>query len=256
SSVAVDTKGSTGLYPSLTFSRSTNVPIIAYYDRTGGSLNIADAQGATGANAIAAGWKVDIFIDELDGGTDIGRFPELRNDPNDPGRDYGFVVGFENTSTGQYHYAHRVNGSWQVEAITDPEMDIAGGYLSLDFASVAGRFEPRVSYYESAPDTSLKFAERSSTGVWSVVRLDGTGTSRKAGIYSELLIDDAGNTSVWYRDDKGDRMVRATRAAGQSAWDYVTEANGGREIHAAVFADRTYLTNLDETNGQLSVLIR
>ncbi|MEM8874560.1 MAG: alginate lyase family protein [Planctomycetota bacterium] len=251
----VDSTGSVGQYPSLIFSRDTNVPIIAYYDRTSGSLNIADAQGASGDDAITAGWKIDVFIDGVHGGTDVGRFPELRNDPNEPGRDYGFVVGFENTSNGQYEYAHRLDGSWVVETISDPEMSIAGGYLSIGFDVVGSRWEPRVSYYESSPDTSLKFAERDNAGVWSVVRLDGVGSGRSAGIYSELRVD-GGVTSIFYRDAKDDRLVRATREAGQSGWAYDFIDNGGREIHTARAGDRIYITNLDETNGRLSVLIR
>ena len=257
----VDSKKSVGLYPSLAYTRSSNAALIAYYHNTNGELRIASQQG-----------DEEFSIEAIDGsGTsaDVGRFPQLRLDPNRTDLNSRYVVGYEDTRNGTYKWGYFYGGNFVTEVI-DSAMTIAGGYLSIDFVDsgsgfdnkvLGDKWQPVASYYSSVPDTSLKYAYRTKSdrsdqpGTWTAQQLDGQGSSKKVGLYSRLTVAN-NRPDVFYFDAKGNQQKRV-RQLSNGTWDYsVPDLSGGREIHvsrntAGVFA----VTELDEskTGGRLTV---
>jgi hypothetical protein len=220
----VDSKQSVGLYPSLTFTGS-NAAIISYYHRTRGDLRIATQQPTS--------WTIETFAST----GDQGRFSEIKRDPNRPDLNARYQIVWSNTSTARVHYAY-LDGTWKHEIVNDPIVDGAA-YLSLAFydtgSGVTGqagasnwRYMPAISYFESSPDTSLKYAKRDKQGLWSIQRVDGAGTAHR-GLYSQLRFNASNREDIFYFDRKSTDIRRATRQSNGS-WLYSVVASGGRAM--------------------------
>lgn len=242
----IDSKKSVGLYPSLMYTRS-NSPIIAYYHRSDGDLRIATGNGNYQ-------WTIETFATA----GDQGRFPVIKLDPNRTDLNGRYVIGWENTTAATYQYAF-LDGTWKIETI-DTGMSIAGGYLSIDFYDTGSginngpgannwRYMPVASYYESMPDSSLKFAKRSKLGVWTVERIDGAGPSKRSGLYSQVRVRPDGREEVFFRDHKANLFKRITRQP-DTSWSAVVIDTGGRSIAVSVFGSTLFVTNLIEETGR------
>ncbi|MEM8875114.1 MAG: heparinase II/III family protein [Planctomycetota bacterium] len=257
----VDSKQSVGLYPSLTFTRSSNAALIGYYHNTKGELRVAAQQGDEL-------WDIET-MDGAGSDKDTGRFSQIRLDPNRTDLNSRYVIGYEDTRNGTYKWGYFYGGSFRTEVIDD-DLTIAGGYLSLDFvdsgsgfdnAVLGDKWQPVVSYYSSVPDTSLKYAARTKPpisngfGTWNAVQLDGVGSSKKVGLYSSLQVVN-NRPDIFYFDSKNNLLKRVTQNAG-GTWDYADPlATGGREIHIdRNTAGTVAVTSLDEsvTGGRVKV---
>ena len=198
----VDSKGSTGLYPSLAFSRN-NGPVISYYNRTQGDLDLAQSSG-TGFS-----------ITPIDTQGDVGRFSSLMLDPNRPTATK-WAIGYEDTSNGNYKYA--LQGDWgdggtYINGYTNWTVDnlsIAGGYVSLAFydsgSNDSHRYKPAMSYYD-AGNTALRYAySTDSGGTW----VTQTVVSAKIqGLYTQLFFDSAGDANIFYYDRSDNELIWA-----------------------------------------------
>jgi hypothetical protein len=249
----VESKGSVGLYPALAFTRSSNSALISYYHRTNKDLKVATQLTETT-------WSIETFTGATAG--DQGRFSRIMIDPNRTDLNGRYVVAWEDTTNARYKYAYN-DGGWKIETIPDA-MTSAGGYLSLAFedsgsgtTNQAGannfRMLPRVSYYESQPDTSLKFASRSKTGTWTVSRIDGEGTSKRTGLYTNLFYNSQGRPEIFYFDIRNNLARRAVNTGG-SNWTLSTLATGGRELQLARRGALLIFTSLNEPSQTLSVI--
>ena len=69
----VDSRGSTGHYPSLAFARD-DAPVITYYDKTNGDLRMASGHNGK--------WTRRTLDAGSTGTTDVGRFSDLALDPS------------------------------------------------------------------------------------------------------------------------------------------------------------------------------
>ncbi|MFT3788735.1 MAG: alginate lyase family protein [Tepidisphaeraceae bacterium] len=239
----VDSKKSVGQYPSLAYSKSGNAALISYYTKATGDLKVAEQQSGTT-------WT----ITSLDTTGDVGRFTNIILDPNRPDLNGRYVIGYEDTTSSAVKYAFN-NGGWKFEKI-DPNISILGGYVSLAMFDTgtgtvgqagANRYQPRLSWYESAPDTSLWYAARSADGSWATQRLDGQGTG-KSGLYSKIQINASGKPEVYYFDYKNNKLKKVVNTTG-SNWVYSVLSAGGRAVSVSRFNTSTAIAALDDVGG-------
>jgi hypothetical protein len=239
----IDSKKSVGQYPSLVYSRSGNAAIIAYYYKTDGNLRIATQQNSTN-------WT----IETLDSTGDVGRFTNIQLDANRPDLNGRYVVAYEDTTSSAVKYAYN-RGGWKFDKI-DPGISILGGYVSLAQQDTgvgttgladSQRFQPRLSWYESAPDTSLWYAARDAAGAWTTQRLDGKGTGR-AGLYSRIAINSAGRPEVYYFDSKNNQLKRAINTGGAN-WTFSILSAGGRAVSVSRRNSSWAVAALDNVGG-------
>ena len=249
----VDAKQAVGLYPSLTFTNKSNSPLIAYYHGTRKELRTAAKQDV-------GQWDI-VALDGGGGDQDRGRFPQIAMDPNRPDLNSRYVVAYEDTWGATYKYGHFYKGEFTTE-VMDPDMTIAGGYLSMDFVdsgSTSGtgplndRWQPVVSYYASVPDTALKYAYRTKTnigqpGVWDNYHLDANGPGKRAGLYSQLAVVD-NRPDIFYFDFNENLLKRVTMGS-DGRWSYVLLGDGGREVHVDRYGGALAYSSLDEPGGQ------
>ncbi len=209
----VQSKRTVGLYPSLAFDQNNN-PAIAYYHKSNG--NLLFAQNTAGA------WDISV-IESVD---DVGRYPSLKINPNNG----QWSVAYENTTDGRFRFAEQIpDSTWTTQTI-DATLG-GGGFISLDYLpdGSAG-----VSYYD-AHNADLKFATRSA-GTWTP---QVVAAKRSQGLYTSLLVDQAGQVNIFYFNKTSDSLVRALRnpisgewtfnqlAVGGGRWARVTQADSG-----------------------------
>jgi hypothetical protein len=240
----VDSKGSTGLYPSLAFSRN-NGPVISYYNRTQGDLDLAQSSG-TGFSIMA-----------VDSKGDVGRFSSLMLDPNRPTATK-WAIGYEDTSNGNYKYALQglFGGGTQINGYTNYTADndaIAGGYLSLAFydSGQTGekKYEPAMSFYDAA-NSALKYAWSTDAGAdWSS---ETVANKNIQGLYTNLFFDSSGDPNIFYYNRSDNEEIWAILHKGK--WTFTNLRAGGRETHVSVnSAGVIAYSDLDETAGTLTV---
>jgi hypothetical protein len=239
----IDSKKSTGLYPSLVYSRKANAAIIAYYYKTTGDLRVATQQTDT-----------DWTIETLDSTGDVGRFANIMLDANRPDLNGKYVLAYEDTTSSAVKYAFN-RGGWRFEKI-DPGIDVLGGYVSLTLQDTgvgttgqvdSARWQPRLSWYESVPDTSLWYAARDASGTWSTQRLDGAGKG-KAGTYSRIAINASGRPEVYYFDAKNNYLKRAVNTGGTN-WTLIALSPGGRAVSVSRFNNSWAVAAMDDSGG-------
>lgn len=251
-SQTLDSAGSTGLYPSLAFSRGDGA-VVTYYNRTKGDLRMA--QAATGGFSIST----------LDSTGDVGRFSSLTLDPT-RSTSSKWAVAYEDTTNGRVRYAVQgdigpgtfANG---YSYYTVEDLTISGGYISLAFFKSGSTdptraFLPAVSYYD-ATNTSLRFAYASDPNYNFTA---STIATKKQGLYSRLFFSGTGQNviNLYYFDrtnNLGKRftgtLTWSTKTIGASA--YTTLGAGGRELHLARFGSSVAYTTLNESAGTLRV---
>ncbi|HQY88245.1 MAG TPA: hypothetical protein PK402_06275, partial [Tepidisphaeraceae bacterium] len=250
----VESPQSTGLYPSLAFARNSNSAIISYYHKGKRDLKIATQNTETT-------WSFTTLAET----GDQGRFSRIMLDPNRQDLNSRYVVAWEDSTNFQNKYAFN-DGGWKIETITDTTATNTGGYLSLAFedsgsgtTNQAGannfRYLPRVTYYESKPDTSLKFSARAKLGGWTTQRVDGGGTSKRMGLYTHLIYNSNNKAEIYYFDIKNN-MARRARATGtNSGWSLSNIGEGGRSMRVARFGTTVAWSNLNIEADKLSVEI-
>ncbi len=240
----VDSKGSTGLYPQLAFSRN-NGPVISYYNRTKGDLDLAQSSG-TGFAIMA-----------VDTTGDVGRFSSIMLDPNRP-TVTKWAIGYEDTSNGNYKYAIQglFSGGTQLNGYTNYTVDdlaIAGGYVSLAFydsgTSDSHRYKPAMSYYDAA-NSALRFARSTDgTATWSAQTV---ASKNIQGLYTNLFFDSKGKANIFYYNRSSNEAIRAV--LNKSTWSFTDLGSGGREIHVSLnSAGGISYSSLDESVGELNV---
>ena len=243
----VDSKGSTGLYPQLQFSRG-NGPVISYYNRTKGDLDLAQSNSSGGFDIMA-----------VDSTGDVGRFSSLLLDPNRPTATK-WAIGYEDTSNGNYKYAIQglFAGGTQLNGYTNYTVDnlaIAGGYVSLAFydsgTNDTKRYKPAMSYYD-AGNSALRYAKSLDSGLtWATQTV---ATKNVQGLYTQLFFDSAGKANIFYFDRTDNEAIRAV--LNTKGWTFTNLGSGGREIHVSVSSTGAIAyTNLDESVGELNVEI-
>ena len=252
----IDAKKSVGLYTSLAYSRNSNAPIISYHHRSNGELRVASKQGVDN-------WLIEVVDGGAVSGTRAGQFSQIAMDPNRTDVNGRWVVAYADTTRNTFKFgAYNGSAGFTIEEV-DPNMGLLGGYLSLGFVdsgtghdnAVGGdRWQPVMSYYESAPGTALRYAYRTKTNVaqpgdWTSFYLDGNGGGKRGGLYTSLQVVD-NRPTIFHFDSKETRLKRV-RQLPDGSWDYNWNAPvGGRLISTAQFNGTVAYTNLDITNGE------
>jgi hypothetical protein len=240
----VDSKGSTGLYPSLIFSRHDGA-VISYYNHGKGDLDLATQQGS------------GFTIETLDSTGDVGRFSSIVLDPNRPTATK-FAIGYEDTSNGNYKFTLQglFNGGTQIDGYTNYTVDnlqYAGGYVSLAYYDSKSnddeRYKPAMSYYDAA-NSALRFAMSSDRGsTWST---QAVATANVQGLYTSLFFDSTGRANILYFNRTGNTAIRAILTG--KKWAFTTISSGGREMHVSLAAGGGIAySELDESIGELDV---
>jgi hypothetical protein len=251
----IDAKKSVGLYTSLAYSRNSNAPIISYHHRTNGELRVASKNGPN-----------DWFIEVIDGGavsgTKAGQFSRIAMDPNRTDVNGRWVVAYADTTRNTFKFSAFNGSAGRTIEEVDADMGLLGGYLSMGFVdsgsghdnAVGGtKWQPVLSYYESAPGTALKYAYRTKTNVaqpgqWTAYYLDGQQGGKRGGLYSSLQVIN-NRPTIFHFDSKNNQLKRVQQTAGGS-WDYTwTAPSGGRLVATDVFNGNLAYTNLDITGG-------
>jgi len=248
----IESAGSTGLYPSLAFSRNDGA-VITYYNRTKGDLRMA--QAATGGFAIST----------LDSAGDVGRFSSLLLDPTRP-TSSKWAIAYEDTTNGRVKYAVQGNIGPGTKAngytyyIAD-DLQISGGYISLAFFKSGSTdptraFLPAVSYYD-ASTTSLKFAYAADANFnFSATTI----ANKKQGLYSRLFFsgNNQNSINIYYFDRNNNLGKRFTASLNWASGTMTNGAYGvlgagGRELHVARFGNSLVYSTLNEAAGTLRV---
>jgi uncharacterized heparinase superfamily protein len=237
----IDTRGSTGLYPSLAYHRDGSTAIIAYYRRARGDLRLA------------AQWKDGWKIRSIDGVGDVGRSPSMELDPNRAPLSR-IVIAYDDSTGGAKKLAvQQDDGTWALTVI-DAETPGSGGHTSLAFEPTRdardGLYHAAVSYYD-ASTTSLRFARQGVGGVWASQTVASAGVQ---GQYTNLVFDAAAAPSIFYHDATSGSARRATWGG---AWTISDLGTGGRELRAARAGDgRIALANVGDDGLRVELLDR
>lgn len=240
----VDSKGSTGLYPSLAFGRD-NSAAISFYNRTTKDLNLAQST-ATGFS-----------ITPIDTAGDVGRFSSLQLDPNRT-KLTRWAVGYEDTANGNYKYAIQgdFDGGTKANGFTNylvDDLPDAGGYVSLAFydsgSNDTKRYKPAMSYYD-ASESGLRFAKSTDGGAaWSTQYV---ATKSVQGLYTSLFFDAAGKANIFFFDRTNNEAKRAVLTG--TDWALTDLRAGGREMHVSRDSiGKISYSSLNEAAGQLGV---
>jgi hypothetical protein len=247
----VDSKLTTGQNPSLAFSRNGNSALISYYLRSKGDLKVAMQQTTS-----------DWSISTVDATGDVGRFSKIMLDPNRTDLNARYVIGYEDRTNNGVRYGY-TSGTWKSDLIKPTGITLTGGYLSMAFENSgsgatsgvgADRYQPRITLYERYPDASLWFIKRDkTTGTWSSQRLDGGGSSKKMGAYSQISYE-SGKAEIFYFDDKNNQLRRAVNSSGTS-WSYYIVGSGGRELHITRRGSAWAVVGYDTVPDKLTVTI-
>lgn len=221
----VDSKTTVGQNPSLTFSRKGNSALISYYSRTKGDLKLAMQQNTN-----------DWTVTTVDSAGDVGRFSKIMLDPNRTDLNARYVIAYEDRTNAGVRYGY-TSGTWKSDLIKGSGVTETGGFVSMAFEDSgsgatsgigADRYQPRITFYERYPDASLWFAKRDkTTGTWSAQRVDGGGSAKKMGAYSQISYE-SGKAEIFYFDDKNNQLRRAVQNG--SSWTYSVIGSGGREV--------------------------
>jgi hypothetical protein len=236
----VDTKGSTGLYPSLVMSRKGGA-IIAYYNRTQGDLRLAVH--------VPGGWQITA-IDGADG--DVGRCVSASLDPNRPEASK-IAVAYDDSTHHSKKYAIQAGFGYAITTVDDTTLN-GGGYTSLAFEptkSADGRYHPTMSYYDSYT-TALKFARQTDneSSAWFTQTVIEQGAQ---GMYTSLFYDDADRPNVFFFKKTNDTAYRALRNGGTWKFNYL--GTGGREAQTSrKSTGEVAVTNLDVDGLRVEIL--
>lgn len=246
----VDARLTTGQNPSLAFSRSGNSALISYYLRSKGDLKIAMQQTTT-----------DWTISTVDATGDVGRFSKIMLDPNRTDLNSRYVIAYEDRTNNGVRYGY-TSGSWKSDLIAPSSITMTGGFVSMAFEDSgsgatsgvgADRFQPRITFYERYPDASLWFAKRDkTTGAWSSQRLDGAGSGKKMGAYSQISYE-SGKAEIFYFDDKNNQLRRAVQNG--AGWLYYTIGDGGREVRVTRRGSAWAVVGYDTVPDKLTLTI-
>ena len=184
-------------------------PIVAYYDRAGGNLVLAERSGGQWSAQIVDG--VDPLLGTDSG--DVGRWPSLHVD------DKGNVsVAYQDAGHGALRFATAVKGELRIETIDDGARQdeatgarregIVGAFAAL-VVPPAGT--PRV-YYLDGTTMRVRRRLRSDTG-WGPAQ--GPDTTALAGLWLDAVVLTDGSVAVayerWVPVDEGD-TVRVGRS--------------------------------------------
>ncbi len=242
----VDSKGSTGLYTSLAFSRH-NGPVISYYNRTESALELAQSEG-TGFS-----------IATIDSAGDVGRSSSLVLDPNVTDATK-WAIGYEDTTNGNYKFALQglFDGGKQVNGFTNyvvDDLSEGGGYVSLAYYDTgkngAERYKPAMSYYD-AGNSALKYAQATDAG--SSWETQTVASAKVQGLYTNLLFDAGGKVNIFYYDRSDNEAMWAVLKKGN--WTFTPLRGGGREMHISQDdAGNIAYSSLNEATGHLNVFI-
>ncbi len=246
----VDSKLTVGQNPSLTFSRNGNSALISYYLRSKGDLKVAMQQTTDT-------WS----ISTVDATGDAGRFSKISLDPNRTDLNSRYVIAYEDRTNNGVRYGY-TSGTWKSDLIHPSTITMTGGFVSMAFEDSgsgnssgigADRFQPRITFYERYPDASLWFAKRDkATGAWSSQRLDGAGSAKKMGAYSQISYE-SGKAEVFYFDDKNNQLRRAVQNG--SSWLYYTVGSGGREVRVTRHGSAWAIVGYDTVPDKLILTI-
>ena len=237
----VDSRYTVGQNPSLTFSRRGNSALISYYNRTKGDLKVAEQQSQSS-------WSVRTF----DSAGNVGRYSQISLDPNRPELNSRYAIAYEDRDHNGFKYAY-VSGDWKIDDIRPKGITAVGDRLSLAWEDTgsgtvgtptSNRFQPRFSFYEYRPDASLWFASRDkSSGDWSTARIDGGGTKKFVGGYSQLSYA-SGKAEVFYFDSRNDELRRGILDGRD--WTFASLGAGGREGHIARHDGKWTILDFDD----------
>ncbi len=249
----VDVPGSTGLYPSMTYSRFSNQAIIAYYDKSARALNVAQQTGGF------YNWNITQLAGEP--GRDVGRWAEIKLNPNRTDLNASYVVAYEDTWNSAIYYAH-FQGGWRHELVDDLT-GASGGFISMGFVDSGESFDnavggnkwhPQVAFYASSPDLALRHVGRDRDGRWKGNWLETNGVSRRAGMYTAMEMTNDNRIDIIYFDARHGLQRRITGSP-YVGWTYGLIGNGGRVGAITSLNGQTFVTNLDEAaGGKLFVL--
>lgn len=243
----IDSNYTVGQNPSLTFSRKGGSALISYYNKSKGDLKVAE-------QATATTWNVRNFAT----GNDVGRYSQIMLDPNRSELNARYVVLYEDRTNASYKYASVSGDGYRHDEIK--VKDIAEtGQLSLAFEDTgsgastgvgANRFAPRFTFYEYRPDSSLWLAKRDKvTQQWSTARIDGKGSTKKLGTFSQLSYA-SGRAEVFYLDEGSKQVKRAVNTGGNS-WTYTNLGSAGRELHVSRYNNKWTLFGYNRDAGRV-----
>lgn len=203
STEAVATHGKVGLYPSLWINGYE--PIITYYDKTVGSLDMAVGKGEGGVN----GWTLTT-VDQGANGDDVGRYSSFAISNTGT-----WSVAYSDTTSGDVRFAKLSGSTWSITTV-DTSGD-QGVMISLNYndSNQAG-----FSFYDSN-DADLKFAL--NTGSWKV---EDVASKNTQGLYTQYFTDPtSGDAIILYYDRTHNAVIEAEGTYGNFSFTGI--ANGG-----------------------------
>ncbi|HEV2293139.1 MAG TPA: S8 family serine peptidase [Tepidisphaeraceae bacterium] len=213
----IDTRGITGLYPSLVFDRD-GAPVISYYFKS--------SNAASGDLRLARHDGNDWVTKTLDSNNDVGRHTTMAMDGN--GR---LAIAYDNTTTGHLRYIRQTSsGGWIKSAIDTTTQGVSWMSLAFDDSN-----RPNISYYDAHP-ADLKFA-RLNDGQWQTQRLASRGA---VGLYNRLVFDDEGAANVLFFNRQINELHRFRGSF--DGWSHSSVETGGGRYLAATLAPNGALT--------------
>lgn len=233
----VDSRGSTGHYPSLAFSRGDG-PVITYYDKTHGDLRMATSGGSTG-------WTIQTIDGGSVGAKDVGRFSHLVLDP-DRTTATKWGIAYEDSSAGYTMYAIQGNlngGTYNASTgytLFKADHSI-GGYISLAFD---GSNRPSISHYDYL-NGDLRWTKSSGSTLTGGISFTAqtVASHGTVGSYTAHYYDSAGKAVILYLDKSHNQLAKARLT---TAWSITNLATGGREAHVTKFGTNLAYTNVDD----------
>jgi hypothetical protein len=134
----------------------------------------------------------------------------------------------ENTQFPLYAKRSASTGTWSAPEVIDAGAAVGtagpsgrlGEFLSLALDSSGN---PRVAYYD-AGNADLRYAARSSTGIWTRSVLD---FNNKTGYYPSLKIAPSGNPAISYYYSQGGDLKFAQYSSSTSSWNITTVTSSG-----------------------------
>ena len=236
----VDSKYTVGANPSLTFSTKGNSALISYYNKTKGDLKVAEQQTEDT-------WSVRTF--DSDG--DVGKYSQISLDPNRPSLNARYVIAYSDNTNNDFKFAYVSGSGYAMDRINPKGVTSIGDGLSLAWEDTGSgklddpssrRFLPRFSFYEYKPDASLWIATRDSDDDWSSERIDGGGSSKNVGAYSQLTYD-SGRAEIFYAD-AGKGQLRRIVQDGKD-WTASVLGGGGENVHVGRYKKKWTVIDFD-----------
>lgn len=229
--ITLDSKGTTGQYPSLAFNPTSGGPAVAFYSKTGGDLKYITYENGA--------W----LRESVDATGDVGQWATLVFTPNSQRASIAYT-----DTTGKLNYAVRSKANkWSLTNITTTK----GGAAYLDMAYGGYNSRGAISYYD-AKTADLKLAFYDGTK-WKLRTLATAGTQ---GLYTHIYAPYDSRLFVFSYNRSKDRFDQFT-----TTWDTgtttVTTIQGayGKNLAIGIGPDNTLVASaLDSSSSKLHAI--